>query len=296
MSWELYRWVWRVESPLYVGASPAGSLNRCRLYVPARAIWGALTAELARCCTNKFPKYAEVGRRVQESARFSYLYPAEQKENNWQAWLPCFEHGKGLIWQNENPSEEPLSDRSIRRRLLSTWPSTAIDPSSDTASEGTLREVEVINSHWREKGEPGQIRVAMVGYLFVRDEELRNQIQEIRELFIGGDVRYGLGRLKRMGDLEKVNSLFNRSIEIDEDDPILTSDCLFAHVQVEKTGKVNIRGDIEAIAGWDQAGNQMETGFGLCWVPGTKITSRNDKPIKWKIKESGLWKKDNLGL
>ncbi|GIW70798.1 MAG: hypothetical protein KatS3mg102_0340 [Planctomycetota bacterium] len=48
MSWSLFRWTWQLESPLYVGMPPAGSLNRCRLYVPARALWGAVTAEIAR--------------------------------------------------------------------------------------------------------------------------------------------------------------------------------------------------------------------------------------------------------
>ena len=48
MSWSLQRWTWLLESPLFVGTTPAGSLNRCRLYVPARALWGAMTAELSR--------------------------------------------------------------------------------------------------------------------------------------------------------------------------------------------------------------------------------------------------------
>jgi len=48
MSWTLYRWVWRLEAPLFLGMPPSGSLNRCRLYVPACNLWGALTAELAQ--------------------------------------------------------------------------------------------------------------------------------------------------------------------------------------------------------------------------------------------------------
>ncbi len=61
MSWTLYRWTWRLESPLFVGAPPAGSLNRCRLYVPSRALWGALTAELARRRANASPSYETEG-------------------------------------------------------------------------------------------------------------------------------------------------------------------------------------------------------------------------------------------
>lgn len=77
MSWSLHRWVWQLEAPLYVGMPPAGTLNRCRLYVPARAIWAAITADLARNGRNGFPKYAELGKQLREQARFTYLFPAE---------------------------------------------------------------------------------------------------------------------------------------------------------------------------------------------------------------------------
>lgn len=56
MTWSLFRWVWRLEAPLHVGIPPAGSLDRCRLYLPARNLWAALTAALARQEMGDTPK------------------------------------------------------------------------------------------------------------------------------------------------------------------------------------------------------------------------------------------------
>jgi hypothetical protein len=77
VNWRLFRWVWQLEAPLHVGMPPSGSLNRCRLYVPARALWGALTAEVARRAGNDFPSYAGGWAGHPGDARLTYLYPAE---------------------------------------------------------------------------------------------------------------------------------------------------------------------------------------------------------------------------
>ena len=99
MSWSLFRWVWRLEAPLFVGMSPAGALNRCRPYVPARALWGAVTAEIARLKSGEsFPNYEGVGGEVKRSCRFTYLFPAEKRDGRFLAWLPKFEKEKGLRW------------------------------------------------------------------------------------------------------------------------------------------------------------------------------------------------------
>jgi len=165
VSWTLYRWTWRLEAPLFVGAPPAGSLNRCRLYVPSRALWGGLTAERARRRGNSFPRYETEGTTLHENARFTYLFPAECDGKHWRAWLPRYEALDGLVWRREDRQdieERQLTDRQMRRRLLDTRPSTAIDPDSDSAEEGSLRETECVLPRWRDIESP----VAFVGYVF----------------------------------------------------------------------------------------------------------------------------------
>jgi hypothetical protein len=57
--------------------APGRALNRCRLYLPARAMHGAVTSELARLNGEekaKFPDYGKFGKEVGENCRFTYLF------------------------------------------------------------------------------------------------------------------------------------------------------------------------------------------------------------------------------
>ena len=82
------------------------------------------------------------------------------------AWLPRYQ--RGLCWQHEDATESFVNERSFRRRLLSTRPGTAIDPKTDAADEGTLRETECVQTRWRNASSQDEGPVAMVGYVFIR--------------------------------------------------------------------------------------------------------------------------------
>lgn len=290
MSWSLYRWTWRLESPLHVGTTPAGSLNRCRLYVPARVLWGAVTAELARRSRDGgFPDYRKVGQELHKTCRFTYLFPAKRDGGQWRAWLPRYEEGAGLVWRREDraDSEQDLPDRQMRIRLLATQPGTAIDPSSDTAEEGSLRETECLNTHWRDgTGSP----VLLAGYVFVRDgwpEDLRG----IGDLAVGGDIRYGLGRLRRLAVWEAASDVFSGAVELDGPEPGVQSDCLGAHgfAGSDEDGEI-ICGQREQVVFWDydDAGRRvLRRANRPLWAPGSKSTGGK---VWWRIDESGHWR------
>jgi len=285
MAWQAYRWVWRLESPLHIGFSPAGMLNRTRLYIPARTIWGALTAELARQnASGAWPAYQSVGRDLQETARFSYLYPAEQVNGQWYPWLPRYKEGQGLCWQRQDGGAL-LPDRVFRQRLLSTHPGTAIDPASDTAAKGTLREVEYIMPRWRHIGAP----LAFVGYVFLQDGKDLHGLMDIAEIWVGGESRYGFGRLRRVR-IDPTNECFGISLELRGDAPILcVSEFVWAHVPADGS---NIgSGSWEVILGWDRDNLNSIASSGLCWEPG----SRANASTLFRISESGVWKSIRQG-
>lgn len=287
MSWELLRWVWRLEAPIHVGMPPSGSLNRCRLYVPARTLWGALTAELARRAGNDFPSYAGVGQAIRGDARLTYLYPAEESSGQWRAWLPRYEPGQGLVWQREDDGNgQVLPDRVMRSRLLVTRPGTAIDPVSDAAAEGSLRETECIGQYWRTP--TGDVKpVGLVGYLLVREGSLiQGALLEIRELFLGGDTRYGLGRVRRVA-LQPTSQVFGIVPELDGADAWLTTERVLAHAHASAPEEAAIlSGDLEALAWWDEGQLRAAPGARPCWRPGSVAP----RPARWRIEESGLWR------
>jgi len=283
MSWKMYRWVWRVVSPLHIGLQPAGALNRTRLYIPARTLWGALTAELARRQSNAFPDYQKTGECLCREVRFGYLFPAERVNGKWQAWLPDYEQGEGLVWQREDGQKREVN-RLFRRLLLVTRPGTAIDPASDSAGEGTLREYEILGQWWRsQEGDTEAKPVAMTGYLFSKDDTLSEQLKDIQELFVGGDTRYGLGCIKRIEEAKQEDAFFGCRVYLNGDSPIVHTSRVLAHTIMQDSSVV--LGNQECIRGWNNASETTKP-LSLVLAPGSHVEKEHD----FVIQEEGLWK------
>lgn len=286
--WSLHRWVWQVESPLFIGMPPASALNRCRLYVPARAMWAAVTAERARREAIHFPAYADLGERLRENARFTYLYPAEQVQGEWRAWLPHFEFGAGLAWRREG--EQPadrIADRKFRRRLLDARPGTAIDPDSDSAEDKSLRETECVLPYWRQGSSRASSPVAFAGYVLLKQGI--QDLNDIAVLFLGGDTRYGLGQMRRV-EWSAASDLFGLQVDLQQSIPFARGSRLFAHAR-QHDGEPEIIGAQECLAGWDLTISDRFTP--LCekplWMPGSRI--RDTKGVRdWQICEDGFWR------
>ena len=289
MSWSLFRWVWRLEAPLFIGMSPAGALNRCRPYVPARALWGAVTAEIARLKSGEsFPNYEGVGGEVKRSCRFTYLFPAEKRDGRFLAWLPKFEKEKGLRWHLQGCGES-RSDRDFRRRLLDTRPGTAIMPESDSALEGSLRHTECIGPWWRDSNSQGETAapVLLLGYVFWQDSNFHRQLQDIETLFIGGDTRYGLGKIRRIDTLSDDTAVFGKPVRPDREHPEIGSDIVLGHAP-EGGGDEGMQGAKELLGGWDQ--RSPWKGGKLAWAPGSCDTKHTEaKPVYWSIDREGYW-------
>lgn len=283
MTWRLHRWVWRLEAPVHIGMPPAGSLNRCRLYVPARAMWGAVTAETARSTRDSFPDYPAVGEKISRNCRFTYLYPAEKLQGKFSAWTPRFVEKKGLVWRRHGDDAES-TERKFRRCLLDARPGTAIEPTADAAAEGTLRETECILPWWRDgKKNVGAYRpMYLLGYLFTKEEGLEDRILSIKVLFVGGDTRYGLGRIRRE-DVAPISDVFGLPTRLDEENPVVKGDAILAHAPVEAHS--DMRGSKE-LRGWWNHGCKQESALG--WAPGSKARSE----IDWRIKPDGCWHVD----
>lgn len=333
MSWQMFRWTWRLEGPLFVGTAPAGALNRCRPYVPARALWGAVTAELARLESADDRGYKEVRKELRNNARFSYLYPAELVGQDWFAWLPEYREGDGLVWKREDwkrkNSDAELTDREFRRRLLWTRPATAIDPATDSALDGSLRETECVQPFWRPLRETECVQplrgpdeaprpVRLVGYVFLRNgEHLKGKplkwiralttlfvpaspkgvthfgdlkgICALTTLFVGGDTRYGLGRIELVSS-EPATRLFGEDVDLDGEDPRVSTNRALAHV-VTGDG-APMCGEQEALGGWDMTSEQKRYSVNRpVWTPGSRVVDGDGTPC-FGIDKHGLWSLD----
>lgn len=284
MSWRFYCWVWQLLSPVHVGTTPAGSLNRTRLYVPARTLWGALTAQLAReKASGAAPSYEDTGRRLSEGCRFSYLFPAQREGERYLAWLPRYTKEKGLVWRRED-KEEGLTDRAFRLWMLTVRAGTAINPSTDAALEATLREYELLadRSFWGGQGVPQP--VFLKGYLFCREADEEARVREMKELFLGGDTRYGLGRVRRVHLEDRAQGdFFGKPLELSAEEPLVKTDTLLAHAAGQRVANTGLSGALEQLVAWD---NERLKGGPLAWAPGSYSGSGS---LRWKIGKDGLW-------
>lgn len=288
MKWSLYRWVWRLDAPLFIGLPPAGSLNRCRLYVPARALWGGVTAELARSRSQQFPDYAQVGADVSQQVRFTYLFPAADCGGEWRAWLPRYETGCGLVWHLEDGSHNCVAERRFRAWLLDARPGTAIEPDSDTAAEGSLRETECVLPHWRGGEHTGQ-PVGLIGYVLVAaNGSLTKEIYSVKVLFLGGDTRYGLGRVQRI-KCNEASTIFGKDVDLTQSDPIIRSDVVYAHGVADHNSS-EMNGAREDVVRWDRTAQEALSQLGKAplWTPGSHL--RGGGPVPWCITKKGTWR------
>ncbi len=287
MTWQAYRLVFRLESPLHVGWRKIGNLMQTRSYVPGRNWWGAVTAGLTQWLGKT--DYRQTGEWVQENLRIGYFFPAENIDD---PLYPVQSAGETVYGQNK------LSEPVFERRFLNSLASTAIAHEANVAEEASLHEVEFLTPSLN-LGQP----VYLVGHLFVhQDEEIttRNDDVEVRgfSLFsqviasvqIGGERRYGFGRLTLCrSKCRQVSDIFGYPliqragqccVTVPEQQPVL------AHT---RASILSLQGSMEPLVSreWtEQSGpGRQVTLLGLYYLPGSTVVSKTT----FRINQYGTW-------
>lgn len=287
--WQMYCVIFRLRSPLHIGWNKIGNVQRTRPYVTGRTLWGALTMRMTRdeAYTKQQPTsardYPVTGHWVHRNLAFTYLYPAIQKGQTNGS--PLYE----VIW----PWQEQFA-----HRFLSSYASTALTHPAQSATEGTLHEVEFLSPTTIDTGEP----VYLVGYMFShRDMNNRyNAIQHaLQRLQIGGERTYGWGRLELQDCISCTDmALFSdiASVDVGKERPRLhinNDNQLLAHTN---TTNIQAHGEIEPLVGreWRQSAEakyshvgQYVACNGVCFAPGARVVTSS--VLIFQIGEYGVW-------
>jgi len=283
MSWKIHRIVFRLRSLLHIGCGRVGNLQRTRLYVPGRVLWGALTMRLTRDAANgtgpaaDSQDYKRVGDEVHRCLGYTYFYPAARTGKTYQIAWP---------WADE---------REFSRRFLSSYCGTALDYPQQSAATGMLREVEFISPTTLDTGEP----VFLAGYVFERDGCPLAWKDACKRLQIGGERGYGWGDLELMEAVEQIDEdLFDGKAKFKGagERPVISlsankmSRSLLAHTSVEN---LSASGKLEPLVGREwrsynkharHAGQHVEFS-GVYFVPGSTV----NRALDFAIREFGLW-------
>ncbi len=171
-----YKLVFKQIQPIHIGFGSYGVVNETRIFIPGWTMWGALTKAYNLINGNELSQNQKLFENI------SCFYPNFDKEGNDENVLfPKFDKGNFYLGN--------YSEDNFRAKFVDTFISTAINPGTNTALDESLHELNIIlpraKSDYREKGEEQMYWVGVV--------KLDGNVDIPEEIYIGGDVRCGLG-------------------------------------------------------------------------------------------------------
>ena len=274
MPWQPYKVIFRLRTPVHIGWSKIGNVQRTRPYITGRVFWGAVTMRLTRDWASQHgtvaqaQAYRDIGEQVHQHLAYSYFYPATKTGGAYQ-----------VVWPWEDPSR-------FRSRFLGSYNSTALNYPQQSAESGLLHEVEFLAPYTIDTGEP----VFVVGYVFASDSCTLPWQAACQRLQVGGERGYGWGDLAlihcqpvaddaRLFDQIDFNGSSKRPIL-----QIETGQALLAHTLADG---VSADGAIEPLVGreWQDYPGQQVAHTGICFVPGSKLKQK----VSFVIKRFGIW-------
>ncbi len=258
MKWKCYLTIFKAEAPVHIGHKQIGILKTTRYYITGRAIWGAITANLAR---NLFENpdskdYQAVGNFVRENIRTTYFYPAIRKNEveNPEKWSKC-EVDSYLVFLPKYTQEGikfgEISKEKFEQMFIGSFISTALESQTKAAEEGSLHEIEYIKNKIDVNAQ-----VYWIGYILINmdankamdnsgervyDVELNEENNDVRIkfkskgniyettlknclniIFVGGERNYGFGRLKLLENgLQKFKGKIFGNFDFELEDKII---------------------------------------------------------------------------
>jgi hypothetical protein len=276
MAWSMFQILYELRSPLHIGYHKVGNVQRTRYYITARNLWGAVTEALTRrgFTTNGVSQgnYQQIGAWVKDHCAFGYWFIQE----NGQLLYPRYDAGK-LKYGH-------LTAANFERRYLDAHVTTALDPSTTSAEEGSLHEVEFIAPYNRDG-----VQTSVGGLVFL-DETVQAALDWcywLSTLQVGGERRYGFGMLR----LLKMESANESQIDRTGTRPrqsVPKGTPLLAHTVIASS--IQVRGQIEPLVGRSTSqshafGSDLTAGI-VCWTPGS--VPMDD--VKVQFEPEGHWR------
>lgn len=267
MSWTAYQVVFRLLTPMHMGAAKLGNLQTTRLYIHGKALWGGLTERLTRDAPNLGGDYAAVGRRVNEELAFSYFFPSTSDQVE--------------LWPWDDPDQ-------FAWRFLGSYASTALNYNQNSAQEGSLHETEYIAPTTRDGRS-----VNLVGYVFAKKDCALPWTTAAGRLQVGGERTYGWGRLELTAAQTTTTAFFDSiAMTLDGARPCLhpgKDAAMLAHALATGDRAVAAHGSLAPLVGREtrSAGGhgRYVSAAKICWEPGSKTDSA--EPVI--IGSHGIW-------
>ncbi|MDQ7031096.1 MAG: hypothetical protein Q9M37_00040 [Desulfonauticus sp.] len=203
MSKKWHKLVFKQLQPIHIGMGSYGVISETRIFIPGWTMWGALTkAYNIQCSQRKLSDNQEVFKEI------SCFYPCFDKQGE-NPLLPEYKNGEFYLGR--------YSEDEFRAMFVDTYVSTAIVPTSRMAKDESLHEIDVILP--QEKVEVissgDKKELYWTGIINIDESIKQNFLKTGLIIYVGGDVRYGLGKFKLVplkdtsDDLQKHKKFFS---------------------------------------------------------------------------------------
>lgn len=181
MDKQWYKLEFRQVTPLHIGQYNYGVLSETRIFIPGWTIWGALVNHYGQFEGGRDQDF-EAGKKIFETV--TCLFPM-LKGKQEVILFPGYKNGRYYFGEyTEDLFRAEATDVSI---------STSIRPDVLSAKDESLHEIEVILPKLKNKKQ-----LYWAGMLALNEKEIKNVnpfLEEGIEIIVGGDSRYGFGRL-----------------------------------------------------------------------------------------------------
>ncbi|MFO7295550.1 MAG: hypothetical protein C0P72_005960 [Clostridia bacterium] len=203
MKW--YRLVFKQEQPIHIGALKWGVIDETEIFIPGWTMWGALT--------NQFLKYRFAKNQAEEadvSGNKCLLRPEDCDIERFKGLFECITNFYPVIWKEGREDSSRLfkpffpyykegvlhigeySEEKFRSEFVDVFVSTAVEPLFRMARNESLHEFEYIlpksngkRLYW----------MGIIGFEKEQLQEVKSFLEGLEELYVGGNSRYGFGRL-----------------------------------------------------------------------------------------------------
>ncbi|HAA42675.1 MAG TPA: hypothetical protein DCE02_01535 [Ruminiclostridium sp.] len=269
-------------TPIHIGKYNYGVISESRIFIPGFTMWGALVNAygLKNGATDEI--YTDAKKKFEYTTCF---YPVL----NGDIYFPKF--CAGQLFYASCSNEKRYSEQEIKVTFTDTCVSTAVSPANKAARDESLHEIEVFLNRSKYNtnicGINNINQVYWRGLIGLRDSSYRNFLCKGLEIIVGGDVKYGLGRLR----LESIKEIGESELEawnMNKNGYFRNNGNSVANY-VDVRGAKLLKGKVETVVQLDYTKaipegikDKDEEAFSLCFVPGSIVSEKNGSLLKLK--------------
>jgi len=246
--------------PIHIGYKKHGVIAETRLFIPNFTIRGAFANQYGQKNNGDFKQANES--IFNNISCFFPTFDKKGKEDN--ILFPEYKNGE-LYLKSEN--NEQYSEKKFRNEFTETLISTAISPQSLSAKDESLHEIDIILP--KSKTDTKK-QLYWVGVIKISENE-KDKIEEITEIFVGGEQKYGFGLMKINNDYSNIEEETYK--KWNPHDNNLPENMILRHFNEYKSD-TKFEGTIEPIIEFNYSKENIRNGEGKYYItPGSKIFS-----------------------